>query len=124
MRLTGKRIAIFLAEGVEDLEFYVSFMRLQEEGAEVLAAGLDLKPVREAAVGEYRVLDLGLSPVADYGALLRAAAPIQHIIANDFAPRQRRASHHDADMIQDKVLGPGHDFAGKILVLQPGNKFS
>jgi len=46
MRLTGKRIAIFLAEGVEDLEFYVSFMRLQEEGAEVLAAGLDLKPVR------------------------------------------------------------------------------
>lgn len=46
MRLTGKKIAILLAEGVEDLEFYVPMMRLQEEGAEVLAAGLDLKPVR------------------------------------------------------------------------------
>ena len=46
MRLTGKRIAIFVAEGVEDLEFYVPLMRLQEKGAEVIAAGLDLKPVR------------------------------------------------------------------------------
>ena len=45
-RLAGKKIAILLAEGVEDLEFYVPMMRLQEEGAEVLAAGLDLKPVR------------------------------------------------------------------------------
>ena len=45
MRLTGKRIAILVAEGVEDLEFYVPLMRLQEEGAEVIAAGMDLKPV-------------------------------------------------------------------------------
>jgi protease I len=45
-RLSGKKIAILLAEGVEDLEFYVPFMRLQEEGAEVLASGLDLKSVR------------------------------------------------------------------------------
>jgi protease I len=45
MRLTGKQIAILLAEGVEDLEFYVPLMRLQEEGAEVLAAGVDLKPL-------------------------------------------------------------------------------
>ncbi|MDA8139286.1 MAG: type 1 glutamine amidotransferase [Desulfobacteraceae bacterium] len=46
MRLQGKKIAILLAEGVEDLEFYVPYMRLQEEGAEVIAAGLNLKPVR------------------------------------------------------------------------------
>lgn len=45
MRLSGKRIAIFLAEGVEDLEFYVPLMRLQEEGADVVAAGIDMKPV-------------------------------------------------------------------------------
>jgi len=45
-RLTGKRIAILLAEGVEDLEFYVPMMRLQEEGAEVIPAAIDLKPVR------------------------------------------------------------------------------
>ena len=46
MRLAGKRIAILVAEGVEDLEFYVPLMRLQEEGAEVVVAGLELKPVR------------------------------------------------------------------------------
>ena len=45
MRLTGKRIAILVVEGVEDLEFYVPLMRLQEKGAEVIAAGLDLKSV-------------------------------------------------------------------------------
>jgi len=46
MRLDGKRIAILVAEGVEDLEFYVPLMRLQEEGAEVVAAGISTKPVR------------------------------------------------------------------------------
>lgn len=46
MRLSGKKIVIFVAEGVEDLEFYVPLMRLQEEGAEVIAAGVDTKPVR------------------------------------------------------------------------------
>jgi protease I len=45
MRLEGKKIAILVAEGVEDLEYYVPLMRLQEEGAEVLTAGLDLKPL-------------------------------------------------------------------------------
>ena len=45
MRLQNKVIAILVAEGVEDLEFHVPFMRLQEEGATVLGAGLDLKAV-------------------------------------------------------------------------------
>jgi len=45
MRLQGKKIAILVANDVEDLEYYVPYMRLQEEGAEVLTAGLDLKPV-------------------------------------------------------------------------------
>ena len=46
MRLQGKKIATLVAEGVEDLEYYVPLMRLQEEGAEVFSAGLNLKPVR------------------------------------------------------------------------------
>ena len=46
MNLRGRRIATLVAEGVEDLEFYVPLMRLEEEGAEVIAAGLDLKTVR------------------------------------------------------------------------------
>ena len=37
---------MLVAEGVEDLEFYVTSMRLQEAGAEIVAAGLDLAPVR------------------------------------------------------------------------------
>ena len=45
MRLQDKKIAIFVAEGVEDLEYYVPLMRLQEEGAQVLSAGLDMKSV-------------------------------------------------------------------------------
>ncbi|HET7143307.1 MAG TPA: type 1 glutamine amidotransferase domain-containing protein [Anaerolineales bacterium] len=46
MNLQGKTIAILVAEGVEDLEYYVPLMRLQEEGAKVLSAGIDLKPVK------------------------------------------------------------------------------
>jgi protease I len=45
MQLKGKKVAVLVAESVEDLEYYVPVMRLQEEGAEVLTAGLDLKPV-------------------------------------------------------------------------------
>ncbi len=45
MRLQNKIIATLIAEGVEDLEYYVPLMRLQEEGATVLSAGLDLKSV-------------------------------------------------------------------------------
>lgn len=46
MKLKNKTIATLIAEGVEDLEYYVPLMRLQEEGANVLSAGLDLKPVK------------------------------------------------------------------------------
>ncbi len=45
MRIQGQTIAILVAEGVEDLEYFVPYMRLQEEGTRVLTAGLDLKPV-------------------------------------------------------------------------------
>jgi protease I len=45
MRLQTKKVAILVAEGVEDLEYYVPMMRLQEEGAEVLTAALELKSI-------------------------------------------------------------------------------
>jgi protease I len=38
-RLANKQIVVLLAEGFEDLEFWVTVMRLQEEGAEVTVAG-------------------------------------------------------------------------------------
>jgi protease I len=42
MRLRDQTIAILVAESVEDLEYYVPLMRLQEEGARVFTAALDL----------------------------------------------------------------------------------
>lgn len=38
-RLVDKRVAVFLEEGFEDLEFWVTVMRLREEGAEVTVVG-------------------------------------------------------------------------------------
>ena len=46
MKLTDKTIAILVAEGVEDLEYYVPLMRLQEEGATVLTVAVELKSVK------------------------------------------------------------------------------
>lgn len=45
-RLTGQRVALLVAAEVEDLEYYVPLMRLQEEGATVLSVATSLKPLR------------------------------------------------------------------------------
>jgi protease I len=41
MRLVGKKVAVLLEEGFEDLEFWVTVMRLREEGARVLVVGVE-----------------------------------------------------------------------------------
>jgi len=41
MRLQGRTYAVLVAEGVEDLEYWVTVMRLREEGATVVSAGSD-----------------------------------------------------------------------------------
>ncbi len=43
--MEGKKIAVLVAEGFEDLEYWVTVMRLQEEGAEVVSIGPDTEPV-------------------------------------------------------------------------------
>ncbi len=45
MRLQGKTIGYFVAEEVEDLEFWVPVMRLREEGAKVIVIGLTTETV-------------------------------------------------------------------------------
>src|SRR4028119_438443 len=45
MKLEGKKIAVLLAEGFEDLEYWVTVMRLREEGAEVVTVGTSTYPV-------------------------------------------------------------------------------
>jgi protease I len=42
-RLEGRKVVVLLAEGFEDLEFWVTVMRLREEGANVTIAGLEAK---------------------------------------------------------------------------------
>ncbi len=46
MRLQGKTIGYFVAQEVEDLEFWVPVMRLREEGAKVIVIGLTTQSVR------------------------------------------------------------------------------
>ena len=41
MRLAHCRYAVLVADGVEDLEYWVTVMRLQEEGAQVVSVGSD-----------------------------------------------------------------------------------
>jgi protease I len=44
--LDGMRVVVFAAEGVEDLEYWVTVMRLREAGADVVSAGTSLEPAR------------------------------------------------------------------------------
>ena len=44
--LEGMRVVVLVAEGVEDLEYWVTVMRMREEGAEVVSVGVSLEPVK------------------------------------------------------------------------------
>jgi protease I len=44
--LEGMRVAVLVAEGVEDLEYWVTVMRLREAGAIVTSVGMTREPVR------------------------------------------------------------------------------
>jgi len=101
MRLAGRRIAILLAEGVEDLEFYVPLMRLQEEGAEVVAAGLDMRPVR----GKNGLEITPTATVAD----LRADDLFALVIPGGWAPDKLRRYPAVTDLVR------AMDEAGKVI---------
>jgi len=67
MRLENQRVAVFVADGFEDLEFWVTVMRLREEGAAVTIVGVHggatysgkggLKAVSEVAAADLRAND-------------------------------------------------------------------
>jgi protease I len=61
MRLEGKRVAVLVGPGYEDLEFWVPLMRLQEEGAEVTVVGIQGGETYASKSG-------GLQATADVGA--------------------------------------------------------
>jgi protease I len=82
MLLTGKRIAILVAEGVEDLEYYVPYMRLREEGADVITAGLEVKPVHGKN-------GLEITPTTTV-AVLKAADLFALVVPGGWAPDKLR----------------------------------
>ncbi|HEU0204735.1 MAG TPA: type 1 glutamine amidotransferase domain-containing protein [Burkholderiaceae bacterium] len=101
MRLAGKRIAIVVAEGVEDLEFYVTLMRLQEEGAEVIAAGIDTKPLRGKN-------GLEITPTAAVQTL-RAEELFALVVPGGWAPDRLRRSLEVLELVRHM------DAAGKVI---------
>ena len=64
MKLQGKRIAYLVGPGFEDLEFYVPFMRLQEEGAEVVAVGLKAGEIYTGKVALQAKADVGCDDIS------------------------------------------------------------
>jgi len=103
MRLSGKRIAILLAEGVEDLEFYVPFMRLQEEGAEVISAAMKIEPIR----GKH---GLEIIPAARVDSL-RASELFALIVPGGWAPDKLRRYPAVTNLVKEM------DVAGKIVAI-------
>ncbi|MGH7582602.1 MAG: type 1 glutamine amidotransferase domain-containing protein [Gemmatimonadales bacterium] len=93
MRLTGKRIAILVAEGVEDLEFHVPFMRLQEEGAVVISAGLDGGTIH----GKH---GLAVTPMTTVDTL-RAGDLFALVIPGGWAPDKLRRSKAVCDLVHE-----------------------
>ena len=92
MLLQGKKIATLVAAEVEDLEYYVPMMRLQEEGAQVLTAALDLKPVH----GKSGLTITPNSTIED----LRANDLFALIIPGGFAPDKLRRYSVVTDLVR------------------------
>lgn len=72
MRLAHKHIAVLVEEGFEDLEFWVTVMRLQEEGAQVTIVGLESKKTVKGKTALTATTDVAASAVAaaDFDALV------------------------------------------------------
>ncbi|MGQ0602286.1 MAG: DJ-1/PfpI family protein, partial [Anaerolineales bacterium] len=72
MRLKEKRIAVLVEEGFEDLEFWVTVMRLQEEGARVTVVGLESKKTVRGKVALTATSDAAATDVKpdDFDALV------------------------------------------------------
>jgi len=102
MQLTGKHIAILVADGVEDLEFYVPFMRLREERVDVIAAGLDTHPVTGKG-------GLEITPTVKVDAL-KSADLFALVIPGGWAPDKLRRNSAVTNLVREmnasnKVIG-------------------
>jgi protease I len=91
--LDGMRVVVLVAEGVEDLEYWVTVMRLREAGAEVTSVGTSLDPVKGKN---------GLEARADRLAADADAADIDGlVIPGGWAPDKLRRYPAVIDLVRD-----------------------
>lgn len=104
MKLATKRIAFLVGPGFEDLEFWAPFMRLQEEGAEVMAVGIKAGDV-------YQSKHSCLSATAEMGASeLKVDEFDAVVIPGGWAPDKLRRYDSIRDFVwrmndQGKIVG-------------------
>jgi protease I len=103
MQLQGKRIGVFVDEGFEDLEFWVTVMRLREEGAAVSVLG---KEAGHKFNGKN-----GLTAVAERAARDASAAEFDAVVVpGGWAPDKLRRYPAVTNLVRDcyqqgKIVG-------------------
>lgn len=102
MRLQGKTIGYFVAQEVEDLEYWVPLMRLCEEGARVISIGLTTQTVR----GKH---GLEMTPDISIDEAPRADELDGLVIPGGWAPDKLRRSQKVLQLVRDM------DAQGKII---------
>ena len=104
MRLKGKKIGILVGPGYEDLEFWVPYMRLIEEGAEI-------KVISSERGGRYTSKHGGLTAESQASAKeIRADQLDGLLVPGGWAPDKLRRDKNVLDLvkemdIQSKILG-------------------
>jgi protease I len=101
-RLEGRVVVVLVADGFEDLEFWVTVMRLQEEGADVRIAGTDTIEVH----GKH-----GLAARADTLVTDVSAAEVDAVVVpGGWAPDKLRRFPTVTDLVReaherDRIVG-------------------
>ncbi len=104
MRLRGKTIGILAGPGYEDLEFWVPYMRMIEEGA-------DVKVIASSAGEIYTSKSGGLTVESQVGAKDIKADPMDALLVpGGWAPDKLRRDRNILELVQnmharDKILG-------------------
>src|SRR5207237_10616183 len=94
MRLQGKTVGYFLAQEVEDLEFWVPLMRLREEGARTIVIGLSNEKVR----GHH---GLEMTPDVSIEEAPKASAFDGLVIPGGFAPDRLRRNQGVLPLVRE-----------------------
>jgi protease I len=125
--LEGMTVVVFAAEGVEDLEYWVTVMRLREEGAVVVSAGISLEPARgknalavraDVLVGDLDpdAVDAVVIPGGWLPDKLRRSAEVTNLVraVNDAGKPVGIICHGGLIAISAGIIGRGHPVTGSL----------